>query len=406
MDKIKASKEFLHAMPKADLHVHLSGSMRITTLIELAKQEKITLPSFTEEGLKELVFKERYNDLEDYLRGFEYTCAMLQTSENLERVAYELGIDSFQDGIRYIEPRFAPQKYINPSLSIEQILEAVCAGLKRAQTEINQKTEIKEGKEPRFAFGIIACAMRMFTEDTSNYYKKFINVHRFSTDYERYALASLELAKAIVKIRDDRGLPIVGFDLAGPEIGFPAQTHKEAYHYVHKNFMKKTVHAGEAFGAVSIFQAITDLHADRIGHATHLFDESMIHVSDELKRKKYIHDLSQYIADRRTTLEICLTSNFQANPNIKHISEHPCKDMLDNRLSVTFCTDNRLVCHTTLTREYELAVENFDIDNSYLKDIVAYGFKRSFFPGEYKEKRDYVGHVLDYYEELEDKLLK
>lgn len=406
MSQKKIPIDFYKKIPKTDLHVHLDGSLRLSTLIDLAKLQKIELPSLTEEGLKKLVFKERYKDLREYLKGFHCTCAVMQTPEALERVAYELAIDSFADGVRYIEPRFAPQQHAGEHLTLDEVLESVNNGLSRAMKEINQSKAIRSGKEPPFAYGIIGTAMRMFDETNSNYYRNFIRAHRFSSDKERFAMASLELVKALVEIRDREGIPIVGFDLAGAEAGFPAEIHKPSYQYAHKNFMKKTVHAGEAYGAASIFQAVTDLYADRIGHGTHLFDINKVNLPTKVEREKYIYAISQFIADRRITIEICLTSNAQTDPNFRDISKHPCRQMLDSRLSVTFCTDNTLVSNTTSSNEFKLAVENFGLTGKQLKDIVAYGFKRSFYPGEYIEKRRYVRQVLNYYESLEKKLGK
>jgi adenosine deaminase len=215
--------------------------------------------------------------------------------------------------------------------------------------------------------------------------------------------ASLQLAKAAVKLASDSGIQIVGFDLAGSEYGYPASAHEESYDYVHRHFLKKTVHAGEAYGPESIFQAITKLHADRIGHGLHLFDKAMIFSEDAGDKETYIENLVNYIAENRTTIEVCLTSNLQTSPEITDVKEHSLKKMLDHKLSVTFCTDNRLVSHTTVSREYRLALDNFDIDPSQLKDIVIYGFKRSFSYKPYKEKRAYVRKAINYYEKLERK---
>lgn len=406
MTKTKISEAFLKAMPKADLHIHLDGSMRPSTIIDLAKKNKVKLPTYTDDGLKKLVFKDKYASLEEYLKGFQYTCAVLQTPEALERASYELALDCFDDGVYYIEPRFAPQLHINKKMPIEAVLEAVNRGLKRAAGEINGKKSIAHGNEPQFAYGIIGCAVRMFNEHFSDYYREFINIHSYSSAEERYALASLELAKALVEIRDKKGIPIVGFDLVGAEAGFPGEVHWKAYHHAHKNFMRKTVHAGEAYGAASIFQATTDLYADRIGHGTHLFDLDKVDLPTKAERIKYTHDLAKFISDRRITIEICLTSNTQTTPELRDIKKHPCKKMLEEKLSVTFCTDNRLVSNTTSTKEFKLAVDNFSIDLEQLKDIVAYGFKRSFYPGDYKEKRPYVRKVLDYFERLEREYFK
>ena len=395
------TKDFLHAIPKSDLHVHLDGSLRLATLIELAKEQKIKLPATTEEGLKKLVFKSHYADLGEYLHGFKYTCAVLRDPESLERVAYELAWDNFSEGVRYIEPRFAPQLNAHDSFTVEQVLIAVDKGLAKAQKEINQQNAIRKGTEPPFAYGLIGCAMRKFDERFSDHFRDFVRVHQHTPPRELYPIASLEIARALVAVRDSLGIPIVGFDLAGEEKGYPAGDHFEAYQYAHKHFLHKTVHAGEAYGPPSIFQAITDLHADRIGHGTHLFATDLIDSKDPQFKKQYVEDLIQHIADRRITIEVCLTSNLQTIPGMSSVAKHPVGQMLDRRLSVTFCTDNRLVSHTSVSQEIEMALDHFDISSEQLKDILIYGFKRSFYPHSYREKREYVRQVIDYYEAVE-----
>ncbi len=398
---MKIDREFLLRLPKTDLHVHLDGSLRLETLIELAKERHIDLPSWTAEGLREQVFKDRYASLAEYLRGFQYTTAVLQDPEALERVAYELAMDNIAEGVRYIEPRFAPQLHVNDQQDIKDVLWAVYRGLARARDEFNRRPEVRSGVEPPFQFGIIVCALRMFTASFSEYYRRFLQVHQYSPRKRVYSLASLELAQAAVAIRDEYGLPIVGFDLAGQENGYPADDHVPAYQFAHKHFIKKTVHAGEAYGPESIFQAITDLHADRIGHGYHLVSAWLIQDPAIRDKKAYVTKLAQYIADRRITIEICLTSNVQTNPTIRSIKDHAFGQMWRSRLSVTFCTDNRLVSNTTVTREIELAVENFDLTPRDIRHIIIYGFKRSFFPGTYLEKRRYVRHAIDYYRRIE-----
>jgi adenosine deaminase len=394
-------KSFIQAIPKTDLHCHLDGSLRLSTLIEIAKEQKISLPSFTEDGLKELVFKARYKDLLEYLQGFQYTVAVMQTPESIERISYELAVDSFAEGVRYIEPRFAPQLHVNASLSIYDVLKSVARGFDRAKKEINAKKEIAEGVEPRFEYGIIGCALRMFNEHFSGYYRTLIGLHREMPKEELFGLASKDLVRALIHSRDTDGVAVVGVDLAGAEKGYPAEDHRQAYELAHKNFLKKTVHAGEAYGPSSIFQAITDCHTDRIGHGTHLFDEDLVDLEKPDDRKRYVTALLQYIADRRITIEICLTSNLQTIPHLKELSSHPFRKMFENRLSTTFCTDNRLVSNTTVSNEIDLAVKTFAISPERLKDIIVYGFKRSFFPGNYIEKRQYVRKVLNYYSSLE-----
>lgn len=398
--------EFIQDMPKSDLHLHLDGSLRLETLIELAKKQSIELPSYSAEGLKELVFKESYANLGEYLRGFQYTCDVLRDYEAIEQASYELAIDNINEGVIYIEVRFAPQLLINKAknLTMGAVLEASTKGLDRAKKEYNSKPEIISGKKPPFNYGIICCAMRMFgPKGFSPYYTNLFNVMENSKSSEVIKIAAMELARACVKLRDEKGLPIVGIDLAGQEEGYPAHNFRDAYAYVHKNFMHKTVHAGEAYGAESIFQAITECYADRIGHGYSLFIPELILDKNIADKEKYINDLSSYIADRRTVIEVCLTSNKQTNPNLQDIKDHKFKNMLEARMATTICTDNRLVSNTTVTDEYKLALDNFDIPLKRLKDIVAYGFKKSFYPGHYVEKRKYAKQVMNYFDEIVNK---
>ncbi|MBI4211468.1 MAG: adenosine deaminase family protein, partial [Deltaproteobacteria bacterium] len=262
------SRDFLQAIPKTDVHVHLDGSLRLSTLINLAKQRKVNLPSFTEEGLKELVFKDKYRDLPDYLQGFMYTVAVMQDPEAIERIAYELAEDCFNENVCYLEIRFAPQQHVHDTFTMDEVLKSADRGLKRAKKDLNNRPEVKCGEKPRFEYGIIACALRMFRPEFSAYYKQLSELHPFLPETERYAMASVDLARAIVHTRETSDVAVVGFDLAGAEKGYPAGDHRQAYDLAHRHFIMKTVHAGEAYGPASIFQAITDCHADRIGHGT------------------------------------------------------------------------------------------------------------------------------------------
>ncbi len=395
-------KEFIKEIPKSDIHVHLDGSLRVPTLIELAKKSGVKLPSYTEAGMFDKVFKDNYKDLPDYLQGFGYSIAVMQTPENLERIAYEFVQDNIAEGVYYVEVRFAPQFHINKLMGVEEIMGAVSKGMNKAKKEHNSSKLVKEGKAPMFEYGIIACAMRAIPKGVSEYFDKFMEVHKHSSTSRVGALASYELVLSMIKARD-KGYPVVGFDLAGAEAGFPAGEHRDAYALAHRNFFKKTVHAGEAYGAESIFQAITELYADRIGHGYYLFSEEMIKNRNIKDKKDFINKLVQYIADRRITIEVCLTSNMQTNPSIVKLENHSFKKMLDNKLSVAICTDNRTVSKTSVSKELELAVEHFDLSYRQLKNCMIYGLKRSFYHGTYKEKRDYVRHIIDFYESVESK---
>lgn len=396
----KVPAEFLRRIPKADLHVHLDGSLRLSTLIELAKKEGVELPSYTEKGLRQKVFKDKYASLVEYLKGFSYTGAVMQKAENIERVSYELGQDAIAEGVRYLEVRFAPQLHANDHLTAQDAVRAVVRGLEHAQKEHNASSDVKKGKDLEFHFGIIACAMRNFNAFMSPYYSNLIKALSQSSKSEIFGVASLELAKMVVKMVKEENLPIVGFDLAGEEAGYPAADHLDAYRYVHKHFIRKTVHSGEAYGPESIFQAITDCYANRIGHGTHLFAAEMIKDRKVKNKQGYVDSLADYIASERIGIEVCLTSNLQTLPHIKSVKNHPIKEMIKRGLPVSINTDNRLVSNTTVTKEMELLVRNVDLSPKELKNIVIAGFKSGFFPGSYIEKRKFVRKVIDRYNEL------
>jgi len=394
------TSDFIKALPKTDLHVHLDGSLRVETLVELARERGVKLPSMTKTGLRRLVFKDRYSSLNEYLKGFALTVAVMQDPEAMERIAYELAEDNYQEGVRYFEMRFAPQLHANKNMDMNTVLRAVNRGMNRATRRANRRKEVREGSEPEFNYAITVCALRYFNAEMSPYYKDLFRVHPYTQKDQLYGLGSLELAQAAVTIRDKLGIPITGFDLAGREKGFPAEDHRMAYEFAHRNFLKKTVHAGEAYGPESIFQAITDLHADRIGHGYYLLNPRMIRAPSIRDPMEYVRALAEYIADRRITVEVCLTSNLQTNPRLKDLSKHAFRDMRKRRLSTTLCTDNRLISNTTVTKEVMLAIENFGLSAQELKHIIIYGFKRSFFPDSYTVKRDYVRKIIDYYDEV------
>jgi adenosine deaminase len=391
-------EDFIRRIPKTDLHVHLDGSLRLPTLIEIAGTEGIELPSYTPEGLNELVFKQEYANLVEYLHGFALTTRVMQREEHLERIAEELAQDNIAEGVRHLEVRFAPQLHMHENLSYEAVMHAVDRGLRRARDQFN--SSLPPG-EAEFDYGIIVIAMRFFTGNFSAYYRALSSVHSHSTPNELIPLASSELARATVQLRNESDVQVVGFDLAGSEDGYPAEDHEEAFDYVHAHFLNKTVHAGEAYGPESIFQAITTLHADRIGHGMRLFSPEHIQDPAILDRERYIQRLINYIAENRTTIEVCLTSNMQTARDLQRVSQHSVGKMLEQSLSISFCTDNRLVSHTTVTDEILLAVRNFDIPPKQLKNIIVYGFKRSFSYKRYLEKRQYVRRVITQYEALE-----
>ncbi|MCZ6624245.1 MAG: adenosine deaminase family protein [Deltaproteobacteria bacterium] len=406
--KENLTPEFIKQIPKSDLHLHLDGSLRLKTLIELARKEKVKLPSYTESGLRKLVFKPKYKDLPEYLQGFQYTCGVLHSQENLERVSQELAEDNIAEGVRYIEVRFAPQLHTSEDLSTADVIRSVLRGLEAAKWEHNRSRAVRKGEDVPFHFGLIVCGMRRFVRGMSPYYADLIRIMCHSRPKDIFTAASEELARAAVELVEREGLPIVGFDLAGEEAGYPPGDHSRAYHYAHMHFIKKTVHAGEAYGPESIFQAITQCYANRIGHGTFLFSQNMIrapHIRSQADRRRYVENLADYIASQRIGIEVCPTSNLQTTPSIKKISQHPIRKMIDWGLSVSICTDNRLISNTTLSHELQLVTKGLGLTRLQLRNLVVAGFKGSFFYGHNSEKRAYIRQVTDRYAQLEKKLL-
>jgi len=393
--------EFIRRIPKTDLHVHLGGSLRLSTLIELAKKHKVTLPSYTEEGLRRLIFKDHYAHLPDYLKGFAYTHAVMQNADNLERIAFELAEDNLAEGVRYLEVRFAPQNYIRDRLDMERVVRSVCRGLERAQRRHNQTRPVQSGDDIPFHFGIIVCAMRFIVPQMSQYHARLFEMLPAASPKQVCTTASLELARHAVRLAREKGLPVMGFDLAGPEAGYPADDHSPAYQYAHDHFLRKTVHAGEAYGPESIFQAITKCYTNRIGHGTWMFAHEMIQNPNIADPVAYTDRLAEYIASQRITIEVCLTSNAQTLPHMRDLSRHPLRQMLDHELSVSICTDNRLVSNTTVCKELQIAINKLKMPPRELRHVIIAGFKGSFFPGTYREKRHFVRQVINRYETLE-----
>jgi len=399
------TREFILAIPKTDLHLHLDGSLRLSTLIEMARSGKIELPAYEEDALRQTVFTSHYNNLGEYLRGFSYTCAVLQDLQNIERAAFELAEDNLAEGVRYMEVRFAPQLHMHDAGSANEVVGAVVKGIDRAKAAHNVLPAVRNGEDLSFEYGIIACALRSFSEGMGLYYSKLLSVLPRAPRREVFAMASLELARTAVRLRDEKGMPIVGFDLAGEEAGYPAAYHREAYQFAHSHFLKKTVHAGEAYGPESIFQAITECYANRIGHGTFMFAHDMIHARSIADPARYVEALVEYVASQRIGIEVCPTSNMQTIPSIASVAKHPLKDMIANNLSVSICTDNRLVSNTTVSRELTLVAEHLPLTRRQFRNMVVAGFKGSFYPGGYNLKRAYLRRAITRYDELERRML-
>lgn len=335
---MELTREILRRMPKVLLHDHLDGGVRPGTVIELADEYGIKLPSTDEKELESWFHKgAMVGNLSQYLEGFAVTCSVMQTREALERVAEEMVEDMAADGIAYFETRFSPLFHTEGGLKHPQVLESVIKGLERGREKYGVR------------FGILICAMRSMDPMTS-----------------------LQMAELAVAFRD-RG--VVGFDLAGDEMGHPPKDHLEAFHYVQRENFNITIHAGEAFGKESIWQALQYCGAHRIGHATRLREDLFL----EGNRVAGIGSLAGYVLDKRIPLEICLTSNLHTGAAASY-ADHPFRYFFDKRFRVTLNTDNRLMSDVSMTDEYEVAVREYGLDFSDLEKIAINSMKSAFLP--------------------------
>lgn len=412
-------RSILKRIPKTDLHVHLDGSVPPQLVVELAKEQNIDLVQVskdlgigdlqhgTVDELEEKIFKDKYDSLMEYLIPFEFINVVLRTEEALEKAAYHFACDNYKEGVRYFECRFAPQKHWKPGLGWIEIVAAINKGLERAAKQYNDLDAVKSGAEPEYKYGIILCAMRMINEHMGDYFKKLFDLHVGSDLQNLSSMASMEVAKLVYQCQE-AGMPVVGFDLAGREDGFPADAHRKAFLYCYERGINSTCHAGEAYGPESIKSAVKDCYARRIGHGTQLFRKGSIYhkrnpdgseLSKE-ERREYIRGIVQWIADNRITLEVCLKSNSQTLPEYRDLGKHPFPTFLKNKLRIALSTDNRAISHVSVTDEYERAIKLFNLTDKQLRNIAIGGFKASFFPGTYAEKRAYISKVIDFYDSV------
>jgi len=342
-------EQALKALPKVLLHEHLDGVLRPTTVIELARAADYKELPTEDPGELARWFHRGANQgsLPKYLEGFAHTIAVMQTEKALERVAYEQVEDLKQDGVVYLETRFAPLFHIRKGLTHQQVVSAVLRGLERGRKDFGIRS------------GLIICAMRNMD-------------------------VSLEMAELAVDFRE-RG--VVGFDLAGEEGGFPPKKHVEAFHYIQRENFNITIHAGEGFGKESIWQAIQYCGAHRIGHGTRLIDD--IAVADGKAVK--LGDLAQYVLDKRIPLEICLISNVHTGA-APSLAEHPFKILYQEKFRVTLNTDNRLMSDTTMTREFAAAQETFGLTLDDFEKITINAMKSAFLP--YDQRCDFIYSVI------------
>ena len=319
-------RELLRLLPKAELHCHLDGSLRPATMLELGHEHGKPMPTPDADSLREFMRVDDARHLEDYLERFAITLSVMQSESALERVAFELAEDAAADGVRYIEVRYAPVLNTREGLTLEQAVEAPLRGLARAQ------------RAHGIVGRVIVCSLRHMPLSVSQ-----------------------ELAELAVAYRHHG---VVGFDLAGGEVGNPASAHAPAFAYAREHDLACTCHAGEGDDAGSVREAIHVCGAHRIGHATRLIEDT---------------SLTDYCNDRRIPLEICLTSNVQTRA-ARSYATHPFREYFDRGLNVVLNTDNRLMGGTTLTDEYVHAAESLAFTFDELAEVALNGFESAFLP--------------------------
>ncbi|MDH3732399.1 MAG: adenosine deaminase [Gemmatimonadota bacterium] len=321
----------IHAAPKTELHVHLDGSPRAATIVELANQYDVELPTHDVDALGDYLLVRDAGNLEDYLARFGVTLSVMQRPAALERIAYELCEDAASENIRYMEIRYSPILHTEAGLPLPETVDAPLRGMKRAQEEFGIRSNL------------IVCGIRNMDPDVSR------------------DLADLTIAYK------DRG--VVAFDLAGAEYNYPAKKHKNAFYRVRNANIGATIHAGEAYGPESIHQAIHYCGAQRIGHGTRLFEDE---------------DLMTYVNDFRIPLEICLTSNVQTRA-VSDFESHPVREYFDRGLVVSLHTDNRLMSGTTVTEEYVRAWKHLGFTLVEIAEMIRHGFRSAFLHQEEKQ---------------------
>ncbi|WP_327295710.1 MULTISPECIES: adenosine deaminase [unclassified Streptomyces] len=328
--------------PKVLLHDHLDGGLRPGTIIEIAHATGYTALPETDADKLGVWFREAADSgsLERYLETFAHTCAVMQTREALVRVAAECAEDLAKDGVVYAEVRYAPEQHLEGGLTLEEVVEAVNEGFREGERLARENGD-------RIRVGALLTAMR-------------------------HAARALEIAELANRYRDQG---VVGFDIAGAEAGFPPTRHLDAFEYLKRENNHFTIHAGEAFGLPSIWQALQWCGADRLGHGVRIIDD--IEVADDGTVK--LGRLASYVRDKRIPLEMCPTSNLQTGAADSY-GRHPIGLLRRLHFRTTVNTDNRLMSGTTMTREFEHLVDAFGYTLDDMQWFTVNAMKSAFIP--------------------------
>jgi adenosine deaminase len=328
------NRNSIAALPKAVLHDHLDGGLRISTILELADEHGYTgLPTLDSDELKDWFFQGDSGSLEAYLEAFEQTVSVMQTETAISRVAYESGIDLHSQGVVYAEVRYGISLSMRQGLSREAVVEAMIDGFQRAE------------RETGIVMYGIATALRHESDSAE--------VARVASRYV--------------------GRGIVGFDLAGPETGFPPDLHLEACKISAEAGIGVTLHAGESDGPHSMWRAIALCRAQRIGHGVHIVDDTVF--SDG--RLSDLGPFAQRVLDRQIPLEVAVTSNLHTG-SWAVPSEHPFGALHAAGYNVSINTDNRLMSDVSMVDEYALVAETFGLTEDDLKDITVAAIRSGF----------------------------
>ncbi|MFD1858559.1 adenosine deaminase [Aeromicrobium camelliae] len=335
----RATHEQIARCPKVALHEHLDGGVRPSTVADIAQQIGHELPASPDDLGEWFAVASNSGSLERYLETFAHTVAVMQRPEDLRRVAREAVEDLAADGVVYAELRWAPEQHQQAGLSLTEAVDAVQAG-------IDDGVAAVRASGTPMVVGQLLTAMR-------------------------HASRGLEIAKIVVDYRD-RG--VFGFDIAGAEDGFPPILHLEAFEYLRRENAHFTIHAGEAFGLPSIWQAVQRCGADRLGHGVRIVDD--IEAGAE---RPHLGRLAAYIRDRRIPLEMCPSSNVQTGAAAS-VAEHPIAMLAELGFRVTINSDNRLMSQTSIGREMRLLTDAFGYSLGDLRWFTVNAMKSAFLP--------------------------
>ncbi|HET7389043.1 MAG TPA: adenosine deaminase [Nocardioidaceae bacterium] len=333
--------DLVRRAPKVLLHDHLDGGLRPQTVLDLAGPIGHELPAPDAESLQAwFVDSADSGSLVRYLETFTHTVAVMQSAENLRRVARECAEDLAADGVVYAEVRYAPEQHLSGGLSLPEVVEAVGAGF-------------AEGEHQARHAGTPIVVRQLLTA-------------------MRHQARSMEIAELAVIYRDQG---VAGFDIAGAEAGYPPTRHLDAFEYLQRENAHFTIHAGEAFGLPSIWQAIQWCGADRLGHGVRIIDDIAVTDGSDAKLGR----LASYVRDKRIPLEMCPSSNIQTGA-APSIVEHPIGVLTRLRFRVTVNTDNRLMSGTSMSAEMAKLVDAFGYGVNDLRWFTINAMKSAFLP--------------------------